>query len=375
MGVAVAFARGTEAHVDLDAIVKNLTLFRQRVGPDVAIMAVVKANGYGHGAVEVARTVLSHGADWLGVATAEEGQELREAQLSAPILILGGSSSEQVRIALAHNLDLTVFDLVGWGYITDWAHQLKVRPRVHLKVDTGMNRIGVKPDEVMQAWIARLSGPEVVWVGLMSHLAASEDPSDAVTTAQLAAFLNVVEQIRTSGAKGPQTIHLANSAATLRYPGTHFNMVRVGMGLYGGAPYAGAPALRSAMTLTTRVTMVKRVPADTPIGYGGTYVTVRPSTIATVAVGYADGYRRALSNRAEVLIQGQRCRVVGAISMDQTMVLVPSQLRVGVGDRVVLIGRDGRDVITVEDVANWAQTINYEIMTGISVRVPRVYSS
>ncbi|PSR23524.1 MAG: alanine racemase [Sulfobacillus acidophilus] len=372
--MAVAFARGTEAYVELDAIVDNLALFRQRVGPDVAIMAIVKANAYGHGAVQVARTVLSQGADWLGVATAEEGQELREAQLTAPILVLGGSSREQMGIALAHNLDVTVFDRAGWEDITGLAREFKVRPRVHLKVDTGMNRIGVRPEEVTNDWIRRLSGSEVVWAGLMSHLAESDALSDVVTRDQLAVFLDVVERIRTSGVQGPQMLHLANSAATLRYPGTHFNMVRVGIGLYGGLPYDGAPALRPAMTLTSRVTMVKQVPAGTRIGYGGRYVTARPSTIATVAVGYADGYRRALSNRAEVLIQGQRCPVVGAISMDQTTVLVPSQVPVKVKDRVVLIGRDGGNVITVEEVAKWAQTIHYEVMTGISARVPRFYS-
>lgn len=372
--MSVAFARGTEAYVNLDAIIQNLGVFRRAVGPDVALMAVVKADAYGHGAVPVARTVVAHGADWLGVATAEEGQELRQAQIGVPILILGASSPDQVRIALTHELDVTVFNLVGWRDIMAWAQQLQVRPRVHLKVDTGMSRLGVAPAGVMSEWIGRLDSPKVCWAGLMSHLAESDAPNDSVTRSQLGIFLDVIEQIRASGVRGPQTIHLANSAAALRFPGTHFNMVRVGIGLYGGTPYAHAPTLTPAMALKSRVTMVKRVPAGTRIGYGGTYVTAHPGTIATVAVGYADGYRRALSNRAFVLIHGQRCPVVGTISMDQTTVLTPESIAVNVGDEVVLVGHDGREAISVEEVANWSQTISYEVMTGIGVRVPRIYS-
>ena len=371
--MATAYLRGTSAHIDLDAVGENVRLFRRMCGPDVAVMAVVKADGYGHGAVRVAKSAVAHGADWLGVATAEEGMELREAGLSVPILVLGASSPEQVRLALAARLDLTIFEDGAWNAARRWADRLGVRPRIHLKVDTGMGRVGVAPRSVMSTWIPRLREPHVVWQGLMSHLAESDADSDMFTRRQLAVFLDVIESIRSRGVDLPPTIHLANSAAALRYPGTHFNLVRIGIALYGAKPYPSAPTLTPVMRLQSRVTLVKRVDAGSTVGYGRTYVADKETTIATVALGYADGYRRVLSNKAHVLIAGRRCAVVGTISMDQLTVAVPDDLRVDVGDVVTIIGPDGGERITVEEVAQWADTISYEILTGISHRVPRVF--
>lgn len=370
--MVTADARGTVAVINLGAIAANVKLFLGRLMPGTELMAVVKADAYGHGAVPVAKTALSAGAGWLGVATAEEGLALRSEGIDAPILILGASNPEQVRLAVQHHLDLTVFEPLAWENVLYWASALNETARVHLKVDTGMGRLGVRPDSVVTEWSQKLSDPRVVFQGLMSHLAAS-DMDLEYTAQQLEIFLDVIEQMRQRNSSVPPTIHLANSAATLRFPGTHFNLVRVGIGLYGACPYPKSPRLASVMEITAPVTMVKRVPPHTFIGYGKTYQTTAWSTVATLGIGYADGYRRAFSNRAWALLHGRRCLVVGRISMDQTTLVVPDDMPVAVGDSVVLLGSDGEDQITADDWGQWADTISYEVLTGISGRIPRRY--
>lgn len=364
--------RGTEVWIDLEAIAANTRLFREVVGPHVAVMAVVKADGYGHGALPVARAAMEAGAGALGVATVREGLILRAGGIDAPILVLGAVNADEADAAVGANLDVTVFDEGWWEALVRSAKRLGRRVRVHLKVDTGMGRLGVPPEEAVKVWLPRIvNQPLVDWQGLMSHLACSDLPDLETTRQQLSRFLDVIEAIRASGVDLPPDIHLANTAGTLRFPGTHFTMVRVGLGLYGAVPYAAAPALTPALTWVSRVTQVKRVPAGFALGYHHTYSPSMDATIATVAVGYADGYRRALSNRAEVLIHGHRCPVVGRISMDQLTVRVPDGAAVQPGDVVVLAGRDGRAEVAMEELAEWADTINYEMLTGISARVPR----
>lgn len=365
--------RATTASVNLGAIRDNVRFFRRLVGDQVGVMAVVKADGYGHGAVECARAAVRGGAEWLGVAQAEEGVELREAGLSVPILILGPSNAEQTMLAVAHDLDLVVTSENGWNALVDAQKISGRRPRVHLKVDTGMGRVGVRPDSVVSEWIPRLTAGIAEFQGLMSHLAASDEREVDTTRGQLHVFLDVIEAIRASGVPLPPVLHLANSAAALRFPGTHFTLVRVGIGMYGALDIPEAGALHPAMEMWSEVSLVKRVPAGTAIGYGGTFVTDRDSTIATIPVGYADGYRRAFSNRATVLLAGVRCPVVGRVSMDQITVLVPEGVSVKVGDRVVLMGSYAPQTVSVHDWARWADTISYEVLTGISGRVRRVY--
>ena len=372
--MAAAYARGTYAVIDLEAIRFNVRLFRGLIGDSVALMAVVKANGYGHGALPVARAALTAGADWLGVAAAEEGEELRRGGIEGPILVLGPSSFDQVGIALANNLDLTLFEESTWKALAHWGAQLGVIPRVHLKVDTGMGRVGVKPEEVVRVWLTRLTGPGVVWEGLMSHLAASDSDME-FSRRQLALFLDVIESLRQQSVPLPPFLHLANSAATLRFSGAHFNLVRVGLGIYGASPYPGATPLRPAMSLRSHVAFVKSVPPGTRVGYGGTYVTKTTCQLATIPVGYADGYRRAFSNRGAVLLSGRRCPVAGRVSMDQVVVAVPLELAVSVGDPVILLGEDGQEAVRVDEMAQWADTISYEILTGIGPRVPRVFTA
>lgn len=349
-------------------------MFRQRIGPHVALMAVVKANAYGHGAEEVAKRALSSGADLLGVAVAEEGRDLRRVGISCPILILGASNREQIAMALDHELDITLCDNNAWHQVVELSTTMKVKARIHLKVDTGMGRLGVSPDRVVETWVPKLCHPMIEWQGLMSHFAESDAEDVDYTKEQLRRFLDVIEELRCHQATPPM-IHVANSAAAMRFPGSHFNMVRIGIGLYGAETYDVKYPLKAAMTMESRITFIKEVGPDIPIGYGRTFVTSENTVIATVAVGYADGYRRALSNRSHVLIGGTRCPVVGRVSMDQITVAVPKTLSLQVGDVVTLMGESETGAaITVHEMASWADTISYEILTGITSRVPRVYS-
>lgn len=366
-----AHRRGTVAIVDLDAIRANVVHLRQVLEPGGTLMAVVKADAYGHGAVPVARVVLGAGATWLGVATAEEGMALRRAGLAAPILVLGASNPAQADLALQYDLDVTVFEESAWQGVIKAGRAHGHRPKVHLKIDTGMGRVGIAPDD-LGLWADRIRRAPVIWQGLMSHLACADTDAE-YTRFQLAQFLDAIEQLRVRLGWIPPWLHLANSAATLQYPGTHFSLARVGLGLYGAKPYPDANGLKPALALESRVTFVKRVPKGRSIGYGRTYITKAEASIATIAIGYADGFRRAFSNRGAVLIAGCQCPVVGRVSMDQITVLVPSGVQVAPGDRVVLIGNDGTNAVTVEDWAGWAETISYEVLTGISGRVPRVY--
>ncbi|MDA8194049.1 MAG: alanine racemase [Thermaerobacter sp.] len=366
--------RPTEAEIDLAAIAHNVRHVRSVVGDGVAVMAVVKADGYGHGAVPVARAALRAGATWLGVATPEEGAALRAAGIVGPILVLGPVVLEQIEWALYHRLDVILFDPGAVEAAVAAARRFQRPLGVHLKIDTGMGRVGLLADRFDASWIDRLNRPEILWRGVMSHLAESDAPSPDPTREQLARFLDILEFIRTRRAL-PEWLHLANSAAALRYPGTHFNLVRFGIGLYGAKPFPAANGLRPALTLRSRVVFVKRVPAGFFVGYGRTYQTPAECWLAAVPIGYADGYRRGLSGQAEVLIRGRRYPVAGRISMDQLTVAVPASHEVAVGDTVTLIGPDGSEAVTAEELAEKAGTISYEIFTGISQRVPRRYRS
>lgn len=361
------------AEVDLAAILHNAREIRRRLGPRVALMGVVKANAYGHGAVAVARLLKEAGIEWLGVATAEEGAELREAGVTGPILVLGPSNREEMHLALTQSLDLTLVDEMGWHHLLEVCQNLSRPARVHLKVDTGMGRVGVAPDSVVSEWAPRLSAGVVRWQGLMSHLAESDAEDSSFTRHQLGTFLDVIEGLRQAKQALPPELHLANSAAALKYPGTHFTLVRVGIGLYGTEPWAPAFGLRPAMRLISRVTMVKRVKSGQSIGYGRTYVASRPTVIATVAVGYADGFPRSASNVGWMLLRGRRCPVVGRVSMDQTTIAVPDDVPVQPGDAVTLMGREGGEEIGARDWAAWSNTISYEVLTRIGPRVPRRY--
>jgi alanine racemase len=363
--------RPTVAVVDLEAVRHNVEALRP---PDAAFMGVVKANGYGHGDVPVARAAIQAGAKWLGVALVEEGLRIREAGITRePILLLSEFPAGSEKEVVAADLTPTVYSTRAAAALAAAARAIGRPVRAHLKIDTGMHRVGVLPDAAVGvAGAMREEGIEIE--GVWTHLARSEELDVATTTEQLARFREVLRELDESGIR-PRFRHAANSGAAIARPDSHLDLVRVGIAMYGippGPDLAGRVALRPAMSLRSRVSHVQRLPAGEGVSYGHTHRLDRDTTIATVPIGYADGYVRALSNRGRVLVRGRRRPVVGTVTMDQLMIDVGED-PVEVGDEVVLFGRQGEEEIRAEEVAGWAGTIGYEIVCAVSERVPREY--
>lgn len=370
----LARLRPTWVEVDLDAIAHNVGELR-RLAPQAQLMAVVKADGYGHGAAHAAEAALGAGATWLGVATVEEGVDLRRAGISAPILIFGYVPPEQANFVLLHGLRPAIFHRELADALDRRGRDLMRSARVHLKVDTGMSRVGVSPDAAVSFAAMLQQMPHVELEGVFTHLATADEPENDYAERQLAVFRRVLEQLRDAGID-PPVKHTANSAGLMLHPEGHYNLVRAGIAMYGLPPDPSVhwPAdLRPALSWHTSVGLVKQVEPGIPVSYGCTYRTGSREWIATLPVGYADGYSRHLSNKGEVLIHGRRCPIIGRVCMDQTMVRIPDDLHVNVGDEVVLIGEQHGERITASDVARTIGTINYEVVCGISKRVPRVY--
>ncbi|WP_319951829.1 alanine racemase [Caldinitratiruptor microaerophilus] len=363
--------RPTRALIDLDAIAHNVRELRRHLRPGTALMAVVKADGYGHGAVPVAREALAAGAEWLGVATVEEGIQLRQAGLTAPVLVLGPVLPEQAGQVVDHDLRVAVYD-PRLARALDAVARGSGRPaRVHVKVETGMGRIGVRPEDVepFARLVAGLPGVEVE--GVFTHFAAADDPDPAYTREQIARFEDALAALGNAGVR-PRLRHAANSAAILAHPRAHYDLVRAGIALYGLAPDAARswPAdLRPAMRLVSRIVHLKTMAPGEHVSYGATWTARGGERVATVPVGYADGYRRLFSNRGAMLVAGQPCPVVGRVCMDQTMIRIPPGVPAEVGDEVVLMGPG----LTADDWAELLGTINYEVVCLIGRRVPRVY--
>jgi alanine racemase len=371
-------SRPTIAEIDLSALRFNLNQLRELTQGTAEILAVVKANAYGHGAPQIARELESAGARIFGVATTEEGIELRENGIAAPILVFGGTYPDEVGKILANRLTPVIYDLAIAQEFQARAEKGKKRLSVHLKIDTGMNRLGI-PWRQWTSALKVLAGLKSLKVeGIMSHfsVAEGEAPDDrAFTEAQLARFAKCVDLARKRGIEG-RFVHLANSAATTLWGQARFNLVRPGLMLYG---YHPSPALRRLISLKpvlrwkTAVLSLKEVPAGDTISYGRCYRCGEEKRIAVLPVGYADGYSRRLSNRGEVIIRGKRAKVVGIVCMDLTMVDVTEIPGVQAGDEVVLLGRQGSEEITAAEMAGWMESIPYEVLCGIGRRVPRVY--
>jgi alanine racemase len=362
--------RPTVVEIDLEAIRANVRVLKPN---DAELMAVVKANGYGHGDVPVARAAVEAGASWLGVALVEEGIRLREAAIEVPILLLSEFPRDSEKDVLASDLTPTVYSAEKAAALADAGRSTGREVRVHLKVDTGMHRVGIAPGPALE--LARsLRDDGIVIDGVWTHLARSEELGVATTDEQLEGFRRFVDDLGAEGIR-PQYRHAANSGATISRPDAHLDLVRVGIAMYGivpGPDLVGKVDLRPAMSLRSRVSHVQRLGAGEAISYGHTYRLDRVSTIATVPIGYADGYLRALSNRGRVLIRGKRYGVAGVVTMDQLMVDVGDD-PVEIGDEVVLFGRQDGEEIRAEEVAGWAGTIGYEIVCAVSDRVPREY--
>lgn len=363
--------RPTVAVVDLEAIRHNVRVLKPA---RAEVMAVVKANGYGHGSVPVARATLSAGATWLGVALVEEGIELRDSGITGRILVLSEFPPGSEKEALSAGLVPTLYTEDGLHRLAEAAGALGRPVGVHVKVDTGMHRVGIDPDRVVP-FVATLLDSGLELEALWTHFAKSEETDDPLTWRQLERFNGVSALLRESGVV-PRLLHAANSAAVMSRTDSHLDLVRLGIAMYGLCPgpalTEASSALTPAMSLKSAVTMVKRVPSGEAISYGQRYSLDRPSTIATVPVGYADGYSRLLTGKAEVLIRGRRYPVAGTVTMDQLMVDCGDD-PIEAGDEVVLIGAQGDEQITTDEIATWMGTVNYEIVCGVSERVPRVY--
>jgi len=366
--------RATRLEIDLQRIRENLTVIRSRVGPR-KVMAVVKANAYGHGLVPVAYELQRAGADALAVAFLEEGLQLRQAGISLPILVFGGLSLEQLPHFLRHDLTLTVPSVEKLRQINEVASALGARAKIHLKIDTGMERIGTHWFSAGKLLEASLECPHVEVEGIYSHLANADTSDPAPTRLQLERFLEVMDFFPKHSLPTPIR-HLANSGAILQAPDCHLDMVRPGILLYGVYPSeecARTFSVLPAMTWRSCVVFFKVVPSNHPVSYGSTWTSPHPVRMATIPAGYGDGYFRSLSNRAEVLIRGRRYPVAGRVCMDQFMVNLESDGTAYNGDEVILMGSQGAEVISAETLARQAGTIPYEILTHINTRVPRVY--
>ncbi len=371
--------RATWAEIDLQAIAHNVRQFSSHLPAETKVMAIVKADGYGHGAIQVAKTALASGASFLGVAFLGEAVLLREEGIDVPILVMGYTEPAHMNVAVEKDISVTVFDRETISALEGASRLLGKQGRAHLKVDTGMGRIGIRSDDPLLPELIRYIGasPFLRFEGIFTHYACADEIESPLQQEQMERF-DKVRRMMDAEKIHPRFVHASNSAASTLFPGTSHSFVRLGISMYGLQPSAEIKeknllSLRQAFSLKSRLSHVKKVPAGTTISYGATYVAEKEEVIATIPIGYADGYRRSLSNRGMVLIRGERAPVVGRICMDQMMVRVTHIPDVQVGDEVVLIGKQGNQEIDIDEVAGWLDTINYEIPCMIGKRVPRIY--
>jgi alanine racemase len=365
--------RPTIVEVSLARLADNFRAIRTAVAP-AAVMPIVKANAYGHGIVEVARHLVTLGATSLGVAFLEEAVVLRQAGVTVPILVMGGMLGNQLPLFLRYGLTVTASSIDKLRHIDDTARDMGVTATVHLKVDTGMERIGVHYYNAHGLLQRAAECRHCRIEGIYSHFASSDDADLTSARTQLSRFLDVLQWYDRQGLRAPVR-HMANSGAILQLPESHLDMVRPGILLYGVYPAADVRrtiAVAPALSWKSRVVYFKVVAPDHPVSYGSTWRSDHPVRVVTVPVGYGDGYFRALSNASQVIIRGKRYPVVGRVCMDQIMVNLEWDTGYN-GDEVILLGADGDAAITCEDLAEWAGTIPYEVLTNINTRVPRVY--
>ena len=361
--------RPTWAEISLDSFESNISEARKLAGKNARVMAVVKADAYGHGAARISEAALRRGAGMLGVATVPEAMELREAGVGSEILLLGGIDPGEALTAVENSLTPACYSPRALKALSEAAVRSGKEARYHLKVDTGMTRLGVAAGEIESFFAAAAELPGTSLRGVFTHFASAENEDGEYTDHQMKVFREVLSSLDALGVRYGLA-HAANSAALQRFPDSRMDMVRPGIMLYGSGGL-GEARLLPVMKFKTRIAQMKKVPEGTAVSYGGTFVAKRETLVATLPVGYADGYPRKLSNRAKVSVGGRLAPVAGAVCMDFVMVDVTDVVGVGVGDEVTLFG-DG--AVSVEDVSLWAETIPYEILSMISRRVPRVYS-
>lgn len=360
--------------VDLSAIASNVKAIKKLIGSKVSLLAVVKANAYGHGAVEVARIALRHGAIMLGVATLEEGIELRKAGIDASILLLGPTPVEFNRL-LFYRLEPTLYDLETAVRLSDYLKKRKRSLKVHLKLDTGMGRLGVSAKEAMEFVHKVAKLPHLEMTSLYSHLATAEEEEEGFAEEQHRRYQSFLKQLGDLKKRISYT-HIANSAATLGKPVMHENLVRAGLALYGLYPHPYLKKkvdLKPALSVKSRISFIKTVPVGTSISYGRNFTARKETQVATLSIGYADGLPRSFSNNFSVLVRGQWAPIIGNITMDQCMADISDVKDAKIGDEVVLLGIQGSRQITAEDWAKKLNTINYEVVCSFKARLPRVF--
>jgi alanine racemase len=365
-------ARPTWVEIDLEAVANNVRLLAEMAAP-AKVLAVLKADAYGHGMVKVARTVLNNGASWVGVATLGEAITLRQAGIDAPILVMSYMPAWQAHEAIIHHISATIFTPELARAFSRAAADLNRTALVHVKVDSGMGRLGLLPPDVIP-FLRAIDLPGLRVEGLYTHLATAEERDQSHARQQISRFQELLAELEATGLR-PPLVHAVNTAGLVNFPEAHFDLVRPGIGLYGLPPGLETPlppGFRPALTFKSTVGQVKTLPPDSPIGYGATYHTQGEETIAIIPVGYADGFRRSPRTWGEVLVKGQRAPLVGRVSMDQAAINVTHIPNVRQGDEVVLIGEQGQARITAEEVAEKLGTINYEVVSELLARIPRV---
>ncbi|MDD4081375.1 MAG: alanine racemase [Eubacteriales bacterium] len=360
--------RRTFAKVDLGAYTANLGDVRRMMGPGVKLLAVVKANAYGHGLLPVARAAEKAGADWLGVAIAEEGEALREAGILLPILVLAPVNAAGALASVRCGLTLSVFTPGHIQALQAAAIATGLEAQAHIKLDTGMNRVGVKTQDDLKALLeAARAAPGIKITGAFTHFADGGNPDTRFNDVQLARFGGFVNLLP------PGLLIHAAASATLPRPDARFGMVRAGISLYGYVSVPYSEKMRPVLTWEAEIIHVKDIAAGEAVGYGVTYRAQKPVKVATIAAGYGDGYSRSLSGKGQVLVNGRRCPIIGRLCMDQLMADVSEAGPVEVGDSAVLLGKQGGERILADEIAGWMGTISYEVLLAISQRVPRIY--
>lgn len=369
------------AEINLDNIAHNISCIRKSIAPATKLLVVIKADGYGHGYKQVAKVAVDNGADFFGVASADEAMQLRRSGFDTSILILGPVDDDEFVHVVDRDIAITVFNIEIARRISSIATALGKKARLHIKIDTGMSRIGYMAasdnhNEIINEILTISNLPNISIEGIFTHFAKADDKQSDFTQIQFERFIGICDELSQRGLNIPIR-HCCNSGGIVNYPQYHLDMVRSGIITYGCYPSEqtnnGKLDLRPAMQLKSKITDVKRVGVGIDVSYGGTYTTAKPIDIATFGIGYADGYFRSLSNKSEVIVGNRKAKVIGRVCMDQTMADVTEIKNIKIGDEVILFGTDGNNTITVDSVAALAGTINYEVLSVVGKRVPRVY--
>ncbi len=357
--------------IRLDTLGKNIDYLRSLLPQGKKMMAVVKADAYGHGSIEVSVKAQKKNINYLGVATIAEAKILRQAGVTLPILVLGSVFPEQIHIALKFNIETTISSIESIKNLNNIATALNLKAKAHLKIDSGMGRVGVRPEKLNDLINFLQSSEKIELKGIFTHFAESENPNQDFTKQQIQTFKEGYKKVKEAGFKDFIT-HAANSSGILCHPDSCFDMVRTGLAMYGvGDPQT--PHLTQVLSLKSRIINLKEVPKGNSLGYGRSFFTIRDSLIGIIPIGYADGFPRILSNKQDVLIKGKRCRVVGNISMDQCLVDITDIENIKIGEEVILQGSSGNESIKAEEWAEKSYRIPYEVLCGFGNRLPRVY--